>query len=170
MKPRIDPKNLDPKLGDMWIEQADGTAHTLLHSKYRHVSKQHWPLVADGSEAFGIGCFKELKERQGALSIYTDEELEYSLHRKLQLADLTPLFGMRFNLLKLKDKLPELVAKHNNGDPEVVATMADGTQLHTFMFDKVVDPHTAASCTWIRNKIAEVIGAFKPNRINKLRV
>ena len=77
---------------------------------------------------------------------------------------------MRFNLNKLKSKLPDLIAVNNNGIPEVVATMADGTELHTFMHGNMVDDHTDASCAWIRNKIAEELGGLKSKEINKIRM
>ena len=48
--------------------------------------------------------------------------------------------------------------------------MADGTELHTFMFDHTVDPHTHQSCVWIRNKIARVLPDMKPKNINRIRM
>ena len=167
LSPRFDQFDLTNK--DVIVENDDGSAHASLTSKYKLVlgEKRLIAMVHCGV-AYGIGDFDTWRERNGNLIGFNNRELEYALHKFLQLSDISFLFGMRFNLSSVALKVKTMLIRKPNGDARVDAFLTDGTDLYNVMIDGKPHDFSARSRELLRNHFLDCVPPV--TEINAMRL
>ena len=117
--------------------------------------------------AYGIGDFETWRERSGHLIGFDNKELEYAIHKFLQLTDISFLFGMRFNLKAVLVMVRKMYIRKPNGAARVDAYSTDGTELYNVMIDGKPHDFSARSRELLRKHFLVCIPTI--SEINALR-
>ena len=138
-------------------KQARGVSVLQVPERYKTVNKEEWGILCDAGLAYGIGDFTTVRKRSEKMSKFSNEELEWACHTKLQLVDLSPFWGMHWDMNKLKDVVDHQIVRQADGvTPDAYVVTWDRVELYNLLVNGRPSTHSAADRNWLHSHFVRI--------------